>query len=65
MSSAPRSAPGVVVLLPSEVCPLVEVSRVVRYLEGQGAGQCGPCVNGLDALAPTVELLAVQPQIGR
>ena len=22
--------------------------RVVRYLEGEGAGQCGPCVNGLD-----------------
>ncbi len=54
--------PGVVVLLPPEVCPLVEVSRVVRYLEGQGAGQCGPCVNGLDALASAVEQLAVQPR---
>ena len=54
--------PGVVVLLPAEVCPLVEVSRVVRYLEGQGAGQCGPCVNGLDALASAVELIAVQPR---
>lgn len=53
---------GVVVLLPSDVCPLLEVSRVVRYLEGQGAGQCGPCVNGLDALATTMEQLAIQPR---
>lgn len=53
---------GVVVLLPSDVCPLLEVSRVVRYLEGEGAGQCGPCVNGLDVLANTMELLAVQPR---
>ncbi len=52
---------GVVVLLPSDVCPLLEVSRVVRYLEGEGAGQCGPCVNGLDVLANAVELLAIQP----
>jgi NADH:ubiquinone oxidoreductase subunit F (NADH-binding) len=52
---------GVVVLLPSDVCPLVEVSRVVRYLEGEGAGQCGPCVNGLDVLANAMELLAIQP----
>jgi NADH:ubiquinone oxidoreductase subunit F (NADH-binding) len=53
---------GVVVLLPSGVCPLLEVSRVVRYLEGEGAGQCGPCVNGLDVLASTMEMLAVQPR---
>jgi NADH:ubiquinone oxidoreductase subunit F (NADH-binding) len=52
---------GVVALLPSDVCPLLEVSRVVRYLEGEGAGQCGPCVNGLDLLANAVELLANQP----
>ena len=53
---------GVVVLLPSDVCPLLEVSRVVRYLQGEGAGQCGPCVNGLEVLANTMELLAVQPR---
>ena len=53
---------GVVILLPADVCPLLEVSRVVRYLEGQGAGQCGPCVNGLDALASALETLAVQPR---
>ncbi len=53
---------GVVILVPVDVCPLLEVSRVVRYLEGQGAGQCGPCVHGLDALASAMESLAVQPR---
>jgi NADH:ubiquinone oxidoreductase subunit F (NADH-binding) len=52
---------GVVVLLPRDTCPLFEVSRVVRYLQGQGAGQCGPCVHGLEALATAMESLAVQP----
>jgi NADH:ubiquinone oxidoreductase subunit F (NADH-binding) len=54
---------GVVVLLPHDTCSLLEVSRVVRYLQGQGAGQCGPCVHGLDALAGTMEFLAVQPRV--
>jgi NADH:ubiquinone oxidoreductase subunit F (NADH-binding) len=52
---------GVVVLLPTGVCPLVEVARVARYMEGEGAGQCGPCVNGLDVLATQLELLAHRP----
>ena len=52
---------GVVALLPAGVCPLSEVARVVRYLEGQGAGQCGPCVNGLDLLATHMEILAFRP----
>ena len=49
---------GVVVLLPRTVCPLAEVARVVRYMEQQGAGQCGPCVHGLAALADELESLA-------
>ena len=53
--------PGVVALLPAGICPLAEAARVVRYMEGQGAGQCGPCVNGLDVLATTVEQLAHRP----
>ncbi len=52
---------GVVVLLPNDVCPLAEVARVVRYLQSEGAGQCGPCVNGLGALATAMERLAVEP----
>jgi len=49
---------GVVALLPGEVCPLAEMADVVRYMEGQGAGQCGPCVHGLAELADTLERLA-------
>ena len=53
---------GVVVLFPTEVCPIVESARVVRYMEGEGAGQCGPCVNGLDLLATSLENLAYRPR---
>ena len=49
---------GVVALLPGDVCPLAEMADVVRYMEGQGAGQCGPCVHGLAELADTLERLA-------
>jgi NADH:ubiquinone oxidoreductase subunit F (NADH-binding) len=52
---------GVVVLLPHSVCPLVEVARVVRYMDQQQAGQCGPCVNGLAALDEAVRSLAFHP----
>ncbi len=52
---------GVVALLPSSACSVAEVSRVVRYMDGQKAGQCGPCINGLDGLARSLELLAYQP----
>jgi NADH:ubiquinone oxidoreductase subunit F (NADH-binding) len=56
---------GVVALLPAGVCPLAEVAEVTRYLQGEGAGQCGPCVNGLAAIATTVEQLAFRPEMLR
>jgi NADH:ubiquinone oxidoreductase subunit F (NADH-binding) len=46
---------GVVLLLSEEACPVAETARVMRWLERQSAGQCGPCVHGLDALAQTFE----------
>lgn len=49
---------GVVALLPGDVCPLAEVADVVRYMEAQGAGQCGPCVHGLAELADATARLA-------
>ena len=55
---------GVVALLPLDVCPLAEMADVVRYMEGQGAGQCGPCVHGLAALADAMESLAHGPARG-
>jgi NADH:ubiquinone oxidoreductase subunit F (NADH-binding) len=46
---------GVVALLSEDACPVAEVVRVTRWLARESAGQCGPCVHGLDALAETLE----------
>lgn len=46
---------GVVVLLSEHACPVAETTRVTRWLAEQSAGQCGPCLHGLDALATTFE----------
>ena len=42
---------GVLVALPAAACGLAETARVLGYLAGQSAGQCGPCVFGLPAIA--------------
>ena len=44
-------AAGLVAALPAEACGLAETARVARYLADESAGQCGPCVFGLDAIA--------------
>ena len=49
---------GVVVPLPQGVCPIAEMADVVNYMEAQGAGQCGPCVNGLARLRDAMNDLA-------
>jgi NADH:ubiquinone oxidoreductase subunit F (NADH-binding) len=49
---------GVVLLLSQDACPVAETARVARWLAGQSAGQCGPCVHGLDAIATSVEEIA-------
>jgi NADH:ubiquinone oxidoreductase subunit F (NADH-binding) len=49
---------GVVLLLSDSSCPVAETARVTRWLASQSSGQCGPCVNGLQALARTVEEIA-------
>jgi len=49
---------GVIAALPAGACGLRETARVVRYLAGESADQCGPCRFGLDALAGQVERLA-------
>jgi NADH:ubiquinone oxidoreductase subunit F (NADH-binding) len=45
---------GIVVALPQSACPVAEVTRVATYMSDQSAGQCGPCVNGLAAIADTL-----------
>ena len=49
---------GIVIALPASVCPIAETARVVRYLAEENAGQCGPCVFGLPALADALGELA-------
>jgi NADH:ubiquinone oxidoreductase subunit F (NADH-binding) len=49
---------GVVVVLGPDACGLAESARIVSYLAGQGAGQCGPCVYGLPAIAGDLTRLA-------
>ena len=51
---------GVIALLPRTSCPLAETARIVDYMETQGAGQCGPCVNGLPAMAAAMAGLAFE-----
>lgn len=42
---------GVVAVLSPNTCALAEVEAVSGYLASQSAGQCGPCVFGLPAIA--------------
>ena len=52
---------GIVLTLPAGSCGLVETARVATYLAAENAGQCGPCLNGLPAIAGAVRSLAVGP----
>ncbi|MDQ2874818.1 MAG: SLBB domain-containing protein, partial [Actinomycetota bacterium] len=49
---------GLIAALPADACGLRETARVIRYLADESAGQCGPCLFGLDAVAGEVEQLA-------
>jgi NADH:ubiquinone oxidoreductase subunit F (NADH-binding) len=49
---------GVLVALGESSCGLHESARVIDYLANQSAGQCGPCVYGLAAIADAVGALA-------
>jgi NADH:ubiquinone oxidoreductase subunit F (NADH-binding) len=49
----------VIIALPASTCAVAEASRVARYLAEESAGQCGPCVHGLRAIADAFAQLAV------
>jgi len=53
------------VVLPHGTCGVAESARVARYLAGESAGQCGPCVFGLPAVAQALESLAASAPDGR
>ncbi|HVC69982.1 MAG TPA: NADH-ubiquinone oxidoreductase-F iron-sulfur binding region domain-containing protein [Acidimicrobiales bacterium] len=49
---------GIIIALPVGVCGLAETARIARYMAGESAGQCGPCVYGLPDLATDLERLS-------
>lgn len=49
---------GVLIALGQSACGLHESARVIDYLNSESAGQCGPCVHGLAAIADSVGALA-------
>jgi NADH:ubiquinone oxidoreductase subunit F (NADH-binding) len=49
---------GVLIALGESACGLHESARVIDYLAAQSAGQCGPCVYGLRAIADAVGEIA-------
>jgi NADH:ubiquinone oxidoreductase subunit F (NADH-binding) len=56
---------GLIAALPADACGLAETARVARYLADESAGQCGPCLFGLDSIAGELEALAAgRPFVG-
>jgi NADH:ubiquinone oxidoreductase subunit F (NADH-binding) len=49
---------GAIVVMPQGGCAVTEVARVGRWLADESAGQCGPCVHGLAAVAGMLESVA-------
>jgi NADH:ubiquinone oxidoreductase subunit F (NADH-binding) len=49
---------GVIVVLPDSACGVAESARVAAYLAREAAGQCGPCTNGLGAIADAIVRMA-------
>jgi NADH:ubiquinone oxidoreductase subunit F (NADH-binding) len=52
-----------IVVLPTSACGICETAAAMRYLADSSAGQCGPCVHGLDTIARSFERLAARQQL--
>ena len=50
---------GAVEVLPRDGCPVSRSVELLRWLADRSSGQCGPCLNGLPALATAVVDVAV------
>ena len=44
--------------LPTTACGLATTAQILRYLAGESAGQCGPCMFGLPAIAHDMTAIA-------
>jgi NADH:ubiquinone oxidoreductase subunit F (NADH-binding) len=51
-------AAGVIVVLGAAACPVREVTQIMSWLESESAHQCGPCSNGLPAIANELQAIA-------
>jgi NADH:ubiquinone oxidoreductase subunit F (NADH-binding) len=49
---------GVLVVLPVDACGIRETERIARFMAAESAGQCGPCLFGLPALADDLRAIA-------
>ena len=49
---------GILVVLPVEACGIRETERIARFMAAESAGQCGPCLFGLPALADDLRAIA-------
>ncbi|HEX3805789.1 MAG TPA: NADH-ubiquinone oxidoreductase-F iron-sulfur binding region domain-containing protein [Gaiellaceae bacterium] len=58
LTAAAGLGAGVVVAFPASACAVSESARIVRYLAEESAGQCGPCIHGLAALADGLQTIA-------
>jgi NADH:ubiquinone oxidoreductase subunit F (NADH-binding) len=47
------------VALPARACGIAETARILRHLADESAGQCGPCMFGLPAVADDMAALAL------
>ncbi len=52
--------PGILTVVGGGTCVIAETARIVRYLAAESAGQCGPCVHGVAAVAADLTGLAVK-----
>jgi NADH:ubiquinone oxidoreductase subunit F (NADH-binding) len=49
---------GIIGLLPADACGVRATARIMSFLAGASARQCGPCVFGLQAIADAMAALA-------
>lgn len=49
---------GVIAVFDERSCGITELARLTSWMSTESAGQCGPCVFGLPAVATDLELLA-------
>jgi NADH:ubiquinone oxidoreductase subunit F (NADH-binding) len=54
---------GVLAVLPVDACGIAETSRIMAYLAAESAGQCGPCVFGLRAIAEVMARIAASEAV--